>query len=118
MHAVGDVGEVSHLGADFGGGLDRFRDGEMSGMGVELEAVEDEDVEIFQEVEGFVGDSADVGAVGEWADAEAEDGHFAVEEGDGDPFGAADLEWAGDEMVKQVRAEDFGGGIGLAESVA
>src|SRR6266487_560188 len=108
---MGDVGEVGHFCADFGGGFDRFWDRKVSGMGVELKAVEHKHVEVFQEVPGFIGDSADVGAVGEWADTEAEDGHFAMEERDGDPFCGADLKWAGDEMVKEMRADDVGGGI-------
>jgi hypothetical protein len=47
MYAVGDVGEIGHLRADFLGRFDCFWNREMGGMRVELKTVEDQHVEIF-----------------------------------------------------------------------
>jgi hypothetical protein len=75
---MGDVGEIGLGGADALGGGDGLLDAEVDGVLAVLEAVEDEDVEILQKGVGAIGDETDVGAVGEAADAEAEDGRIAV----------------------------------------
>ena len=85
---VADVGEEGAAGAEFFGDGDGFVKGEVGDVGAVAEGVEHEDVEPFQQRQAFVRDAVGVGAVGEVADAKAEDFEAgAVLEADGgDPL--------------------------------
>ena len=81
---VADVGEEGAAGAEFFGDGDCFVEGEVGDVGAVAEGVEDQDVEPFQQRQAFVRDAVGVGAVGEVADAKAEDFEAgAVLEADG-----------------------------------
>ena len=91
VEAVGEVGEECLFGANLVGGFLCFTVGHVVGMWSGTKGVDDEDVEVYHERSGLVGDGFDIGHVGDGVaagevEAEAVGFDVAVDDGKrGDP---------------------------------
>ena len=97
--------------------VEGLNEAEVGGVGLVAEGIEDEDVESFEEGPAFVGDLTDIGAVGEVADAEAEDVESAVFEPDRDDFLTEDSERDGGGDAFEAELGEVTGGDGLGAFV-
>ncbi len=100
---VADVSEPGVAGFEFLDEGEGLSDARVHGMRGVAEGVEDEVVEIVEEGFGGVREGAEVGEIGEAAEAEAEDGSRAVVGGDGDDLVPEELEGA----IKGIDGMEF-----------
>jgi len=107
---VSDVGEPGATRFQFINEGEGLFDGLVHGMGNIAKSVDDEFVEIFEERDGGVGETAEIGEIGGAAKAEAEDVQFAVEEWDGYEGNAEELEGAFD-FVEENAGDSAEGGF-------
>jgi len=115
---MGDMREERSLSTDLPSGCYRLLQIEMRHVRGVLQGVEDEDVQALEHRKTLVGDSADIRAIGDFADSEAEHRHLAVEKRDGDESHAGDLKRPLNIVAQQMRAEDSQLGRGLHEGVS
>ena len=113
--AVGEVGEPGALGFDVLSDFDGLGDGEVGGVSLFAEAIDDEDRDITNKIADGWGDGGTVGEVdgagaASAVDSESRGGDTAVRDGEGNKSGGAEGEGSGDGV-------GFGADIGGAAVV-